>query len=139
MAAASADAGDDEIEQTLHVAANVCLFRIPPRHPTGHVSGDWRLSDKSGCHSQWAGMQGGGNRQTCRTGQREGDQCMHSCKEAVHRPCTRPCIQKPCVAHALIHAHGCRIRPVHMGGRHASSLLTSMCMGLSQPRVRPCA
>uniref|UniRef100_A0A7R9V748 NECAP PHear domain-containing protein n=1 Tax=Chlamydomonas euryale TaxID=1486919 RepID=A0A7R9V748_9CHLO len=46
MAAASADAGDDEIEQTLHVAANVCLFRIPPRHPTGHVSGDWRLSDK---------------------------------------------------------------------------------------------
>ena len=37
---------EESIEQTLHIARSVSLYRIPPRGPTGHVSGDWRVSDR---------------------------------------------------------------------------------------------
>ena len=37
---------DESIEQTLHIARSCQLFRIPPRGPSGHVSGEWRVTDK---------------------------------------------------------------------------------------------
>ncbi|KAG1653213.1 hypothetical protein FOA52_009216 [Chlamydomonas sp. UWO 241] len=43
---ASSGVDDELIEQTLHVANQVCLYRIPSRAPSGHVSGDWRVQDK---------------------------------------------------------------------------------------------
>lgn len=37
---------DDVIEQTLFVAREVDLYRIPPRTGRGHLSGEWRRDDK---------------------------------------------------------------------------------------------
>lgn len=46
--AASAEAADEAVEQTLHVAREVSLYGIPPRPNAaqGHKSGDWRVADK---------------------------------------------------------------------------------------------
>ncbi len=47
-AALDMSAEEDEIvEQTLHVAQGVSVYQIPIRGPTGHVSGEWRITDRS--------------------------------------------------------------------------------------------
>ena len=39
--------GDEVVEQTLHIAREVSLYRIPPRHAAhGYRSGEWLVSDK---------------------------------------------------------------------------------------------
>ena len=39
--------GDGQIEQTLFVAKEVNVYKIPPRAGVkGHISGDWKVADK---------------------------------------------------------------------------------------------
>eukprot|EP00951_Prasinocladus_malaysianus_P032869 scaffold322227_cov38-Prasinocladus_malaysianus.AAC.1 len=37
---------EDVLEQTLHISREVKVYRIPPRPPTGHKSGDWKVADE---------------------------------------------------------------------------------------------
>mmetsp|Transcript_32020 Transcript_32020/g.90868 ORF Transcript_32020/g.90868 Transcript_32020/m.90868 type:complete len:262 (+) Transcript_32020:234-1019(+) len=37
---------EDVVEQTLHISREVKVYRIPPRPPTGHKSGEWKVSDE---------------------------------------------------------------------------------------------
>lgn len=36
----------DEVEQTLHITREVSAYTIPPRGPSGHVSGNWLVSSR---------------------------------------------------------------------------------------------
>jgi len=40
---------EEVVEQTLHMTREVKLYQIPPRSATGHISGEWKLSDEVFC------------------------------------------------------------------------------------------